>query len=55
MQLLRRHQRKAVGQIEPHLVAEHRKRARAGAVALLHTLFQDAFHQVEVLAHGRIL
>ena len=45
-------QRKAVGEIEAHLMAEHRQRAGAGAVALLHALAEDAFHQVEVLAHG---
>ena len=31
-------QRKAVGEIEAHLMAEHRERAGAGAVALLHAL-----------------
>ena len=37
--------------IEPHLLAEDRARAGAGAVALLHALFQNSFHQVEILAH----
>src|SRR5689334_4139282 len=54
MQLLGGDQREAVGKVEPHLIAEHRERAGAGAVALLHTLFQDAFHQVEVLAHANL-
>jgi hypothetical protein len=35
-------------------MAEHRERAGTGAVALLHALFQDTFHQVEILAHGRL-
>ena len=51
MQLLGGDQRKAVGQIEAHLVAEDRARARAGAVALFHALFEDQFHQIEILAH----
>jgi hypothetical protein len=54
VQLLGGDQRKAVGEIEAHLMAEHRERAGTGAVALLHALFQDAFHQVEILAHGRL-
>jgi hypothetical protein len=55
VQLLCRDERKAVGEIEAHLMAEYRARTRAGAVALLHSLFQDAFHQVEVLAHDEAL
>src|SRR6185437_5424803 len=51
VQLLGGHERKAAPKIEPHLMAEDRARAGAGPVALLHALFQDAFHQVEILAH----
>ena len=46
-------QRKARGEIEAHLMAEHRAGADAGAVALFHALGEHAFHQVEVLAHER--
>ena len=52
MQLLGRDHRKAVRQIEAHLMAEHRQRAGAGAVALLGAVGEDAFHQLVVLAHG---
>src|SRR2546423_5902410 len=52
MQIRGRTQREAVGEIEVQLVPERRERAGAGAVALLHALAQDAFHQVEILAHA---
>ena len=39
-------------EIEPHLMAEHRQRAGAGAVALFDAVGENAFHQVEILAHG---
>ena len=42
---------KPLGEIEPHLMAEHRQRAGAGAVALLHAVGEDVFHQIEILAH----
>ena len=42
VQLLRRHQRKAVGQIEPHLVAEDAARAGAGAIALRRRLRRES-------------
>ena len=42
VQLLRRDQRKAVSEIESHLVAEDRLRARAGPVGLFDTLVEDA-------------
>ena len=45
-------QRKALREVEAHLVAEHRQRAGAGAVVLLAPVGENAFHQVEVLAHG---
>jgi hypothetical protein len=55
VQLLGCDERKAVGKIEAHLMAEYRQRTGAGAVALLHALLQDAFHKVEVLAHDEAL
>ena len=42
---------KPVGEVEAHLMAEHRQRAGAGAVVLLHAVGEDPLHQVEVLAH----
>ncbi|MCK7473521.1 MAG: hypothetical protein MZV49_08415 [Rhodopseudomonas palustris] len=50
-QLLGGHQRKAVGQVEPHLMAEHRQRAGAGAVMFFRALVQDAGQQIEILLH----
>src|SRR5262249_36620051 len=37
---------------EAHLMPEHRARAGAGTVALLHPLAEDAFHQLVILAHS---
>ena len=54
VQLLGGDQRKAVGEIEAHLMAEHRQRAGAGAVALLHAVGEDVLHQVEILAHPQL-
>ena len=51
VQLLGGEQREAVGEIEAHLIAEHRQRAGAGAVALFRAAAQNVFHQIEVLAH----
>jgi hypothetical protein len=44
---------KARREIEAHLVAEHRLRAGAGAVALPGAVGQDAFEQIVILLHGR--
>ena len=52
MQLLGGEHREAVRQPEAHLMAEHRQRAGAGTVVLLHAVGENAFHQVEILAHG---
>src|SRR5688500_3848982 len=46
------HQRKAVGQVEAHLVAEYGKGARSGPVGFPVTLFQYVPHEFEVLMHG---
>ena len=45
-------ERKAGREVESHLVTEHRQRAGAGAIVLLHAVGKHAFHQVEILAHG---
>ena len=42
MQLLGRHHRKAVGEIEAHLIAEDRARPGTGAVAPVGALGKDA-------------
>ena len=55
MHLLGGDQRKAVGQIEAHLMAEDGARAGAGAVAFLHARVADKPEQVEILLHGDIL
>ena len=52
MQLLGRRQREAFGEIETHLMPEHRDGPGAGAVALLHAVGEDALHQIVILAHG---
>src|SRR5262249_410854 len=51
-QLLGRHQREAVGEVVARLMAEHRKRAGAGAVALLHAALEHQFQEVVILPHG---
>ena len=51
MQLLGGDQRKAVREIEAHLVAEDRKRAGAGAVAFFHARLEHRLHEVVILAH----
>ncbi len=48
--LLRRDERKALGQIEAHLVAEDALRAGAGAVGLEHAMVAYMAHEVFVLA-----
>ena len=51
MQLLGSKKGKSAREVEPHLVAEDRARADAGAVAFLDSFVQHAFHQIKVLAH----
>ena len=51
MQFLGGEHGKAAREIEAHLVAEDAAGAGAGAVGLLHPLFQDALEQCEVLLH----
>ena len=50
--LLRRHEREAVGQVEPHLVAEDAERAGARAVGLRDPVVEHALQEVEVLLHA---
>src|SRR3569832_1806641 len=50
VQLLGGDERKALAEIEAHLVAEHRDGAGAGAVALLDTIGQGVFLQLDVLS-----
>ncbi len=52
MQLLGGDQRKAGGEIEAHLMAEHRARAGAGAVVLFRAVGEDMLHQFKILPHG---
>src|SRR6056297_1225769 len=52
MQLLGRDQRKAIGQIEAHLMAEDRERARAGPVTFLVALVENAAQKRVILLHG---
>ena len=55
MQLLGGDQRKPGGEIEAHLMAEHRQRAGAGPVVLFSTVGEDALHQLVVLQHAASL
>ncbi len=52
MQFLCSEQRKAVFQVEAHLVAEHAERTRASAVGLLCSLGEYAAEQVKILFHS---
>ena len=52
MHLLRRHERKAFRQIEPHLMTENAPRAGAGAVAFRHAFVENALEQIEILSHA---
>src|SRR5690348_9743880 len=51
VQLLRRQQRKAVREIEPHLRSEPRQGTRTGAVLLLDSFIEDPLHEIEILPH----
>ena len=51
VQLLRRQQREPGGEVEAHLVAEHRTRAGAGPVALDDAVLEHVTHEVEVGLH----
>ncbi len=51
MQLLCRQQREAVPEIEPHLMAENRKRSGSRAVPLFDPVGKDMFQQFLIFAH----
>ena len=51
VQLLGRHHREALGQIETHLPAKDRARAGAGAVGFIVPVVENVAHQVEVGLH----
>ena len=47
-------QRKALRQIEAHLMAEQRQRAGAGSVLLAPALAQQQIEEIEILSHRSI-
>lgn len=51
--LFRRHQRKARGQVKTKLVAKDAARASAGAVSFLHALVADVTKQIKIGLHRR--
>src|SRR5207302_8388938 len=51
MLLLSGDKRKALGEVEARLAAEHRERAGAGAVGLLDAVGKHALHEIKILAH----
>jgi hypothetical protein len=55
VQFFGRHQRKTFAEIEPHLVAEHRFRARTGAVGFTDAVVADMPHQIKISFHSAIL
>lgn len=46
-------QRKALVQVEAHLMTEHRARARAGTVSLVMAMLEYMAHEVYVLLHAK--
>ena len=52
VQLLGGDERKPLGQIEAHLVAEDGQRPGAGPIRLFHAFVEGETHEVEILAHG---
>src|SRR5690606_7529653 len=51
-QLFRRHQRKALREIEPHLVSEHAKGSRPGPVSFPRAAMAHPRQQVEIILHA---
>src|SRR5690606_16054127 len=51
MELFGGEQRKAVGEIEPHLIAENRPRSGAGPVRPVGPVLHHMPHQIEILLH----
>ncbi len=52
MQLLGGEKWKALGEVKPHLIAEHGQRAGARAVFLAHASAPDMRHEIEILLHA---
>ena len=51
MNLLGGHHGETGGQVEAHLVPEHRQGPRSGPVGLLHTVGEDTLEEIVVLQH----
>ena len=54
MEFLGRHRRKAILQVEAHLVAKHAQRAHAGAVFLAHAIVPHVPQQIKIWNHQEI-
>jgi len=52
VQLLGGGERKALGEVEAHLVPEHRQGAGAGAIMLLDAVGENPLHQLVILTHA---
>ena len=46
-----RHERKTVGKVEAHLVAEYGTCAGTGAVVFIHSVFENVVQKIEILTH----
>ena len=53
MQLLGRQKRKALAEVEPHLMAKEAERTGAGAIAALNATFAHRAQKVEISLHTR--
>ena len=51
MQFLGCEQREPIGEVKPHLIAEHTACACAGTVAFISTMFHHMAQQVKILFH----
>ena len=54
VELLGRHERETLAEVEAHLVAKHALRPCARAVAFHHALVEDAAQEVLILFHGDV-
>src|ERR1700752_2899750 len=52
MDFFRRQQRKALAQVESHLMAENAERPGPGSIGLRRAMVQNGSQQLEILAHG---
>jgi hypothetical protein len=55
MQFLGRDERKTLGKVEPHLMAEDRKGAGARAIRLGHALVENAAEEIVIGLHGSLM